>query len=93
MTHHLHAVILAADIPCLPTPETPRELRLGFEVSEVWLALSCLVETGGEIGSDPTVSPWGLRAVVKDIKGHKVELTVAQPVGSEHQQSQESARR
>jgi predicted enzyme related to lactoylglutathione lyase len=73
--------------------EPTRELRLGFEVADVRLAVSRLIETGAEIISEPTVSPWGLRAVVKDIEGHKVELTEAQPVGSsEHRQTQENTR-
>jgi len=78
--------------PVRADAEPTRELRLGFEVADVRLALSRLVETGGEIVSDPTASPWGLRAVVKDLEGHKVELTEARPLGSEHRQPQENAR-
>jgi len=31
-----------------------------------------LVKTGAEIVSEPSISPWGLRAVIKDLEGHKV---------------------
>lgn len=79
--------------PVRADAEPTRELRLGFEVADVRLALSRLVETGGEIVSEPAVSPWGLRAVVKDLEGHKVELTEAQPLGSSAQrQPQENVR-
>ncbi len=56
--------------PVRADAEPTRGLRLGFEVANVQLALSRLVETGGEIASEPTASPWGLRAVVKDPEGH-----------------------
>lgn len=79
--------------PVRADAEPTRELRLGFEVADVRLAVSRLIESGAEIISEPAVSPWGLRAVIKDLEGHKVELTEAQPLSaSGSQQPQESAR-
>ena len=63
--------------PTRDDAETTRELRLGFEVPDVRQAVSRLVKTGAEIVSEPSISPWGLRAVIKDLEGHKVELTEA----------------
>jgi len=60
--------------------EPTRDLRLGFEVADVCQTVSRLVETGAEIVSAPKTSPWGMRAVLKDLEGHKVELTEA-PLG------------
>ena len=57
--------------------EPTRELRLGFEVANVRQTASRLVEVGAEIISAPKVSQWGLRTVLKDLEGHKVELTEA----------------
>ncbi len=68
--------------PARTDAEPTRELRLGFEVADVQLAVERLAGTGAEIISAPAASPGGLRAVIKDIEGHKVELTEAQPVGS-----------
>lgn len=79
--------------PVRADAEPTRDLRLGFEVADVRLAVSRLVETGAEIISEPAASPWGLRAVIKDLEGHKVELTEAQPLGAcEEPQPQENAR-
>lgn len=66
--------------PARADAEPTRELRLGFEVADVQLAVARLAGTGAEIISAPAASPWGLRAVIKDIEGHKVELTEAHPV-------------
>lgn len=65
--------------PANTDAEPTRDLRLGFEVANVHEAVSRLVETGAEIVSAPRASPWGLRAVLKDLEGHKVELTEQRP--------------
>lgn len=72
--------------------EPTRELRLGFEVTNVRQTASRLVEAGAEIVSAPKASPWGLRAVLKDLEGHKVELTeapVATQLGGEKRATKE----
>jgi lactoylglutathione lyase len=48
--------------------------RLGFAVEDVAQAIGGLVSVGGQVISQPRTSPWGLRAVVMDPDGHKVEL-------------------
>ncbi len=63
--------------PANADAEPTRELRLGFEVTNVRQTATRLVEAGAEIISPPKVSQWGLRTVLKDLEGHKVELTEA----------------
>jgi len=55
------------------TPTT--DARLGFAVDSVHAAISKLSELGASLISPPTDSPWGLRAVMADFDGHRVELT------------------
>lgn len=57
--------------------KSTREIRLGFEVEDVGVAVERLLGEGAELASAPKQSPWGLRAVMVDIEGHKVELTQA----------------
>lgn len=49
--------------------------RLGFAVAAIHDAIARWREFGGVIVAEPTESPWGLRAVVADPDGHKIELT------------------
>ena len=53
--------------------------RLGFRVDSVDAALSALEAEGGQIVSLPKDSPWGRRAVLRDLDGHTVELIEAAP--------------
>ncbi|QDS86289.1 Glyoxalase-like domain protein [Rosistilla ulvae] len=55
------------------TPTT--ETRIGFAVARVDDVFARLVEAGGKSISPPKPSPWGRRAVVCDLDGHRVELT------------------
>lgn len=48
--------------------------RVGFRVPSVEAALSALGNVPGAIVSAPTPSEWGLRAVLTDPDGHRVEL-------------------
>ena len=52
-------------------------LRIGFSVEDVPTTVERVRVAGGEIVSQPEDSPWGLRAVVIDLEGHRVELTQA----------------
>ena len=52
-------------------------LRLGFAVENVQQAVAALLEEGATLHSPPKESPWGLRAVLEDPEGHKLELTGA----------------
>ena len=49
--------------------------RLGFRVPSVDAAVAALVELGAKMVSPAKESPWGRRAVVDDVDGHRVELT------------------
>jgi lactoylglutathione lyase len=51
--------------------------RLGFEVDDLDRVVASLVEAGGRLIRAPKSSPWGVRAVVADPDGHRVELTRA----------------
>ena len=48
--------------------------RLGFSVKSLLEAVRQLREMNVEILTEPAPSEFGLRAVVKDFEGHKVEL-------------------
>lgn len=52
-------------------------VRVGFAVDNVAGAFSRACEAGGTAISPPSASPWGLRAVVNDLEGHRVELSQA----------------
>lgn len=49
-------------------------VRLGFAVPCVEEATERLREQSAQIISEPHDSPWGRRAVIKDLEGHKVEF-------------------
>lgn len=52
-------------------------VRVGFSVEDVSAAVARAQAAGGAVVSPPADSPWGLRAVVSDLEGHRVELTQA----------------
>jgi lactoylglutathione lyase len=56
---------------------TMTTVRLGFCVQSIAKVLASLAKEGGVVLSPPTDSPWGLRAVVVDPDGHRIELTEA----------------
>ena len=59
-------------------PDGPsRQVRLGFAIADVRRTVDRLSASGAKIVSKPATSPWGLRAVVADPEGHRVELTEA----------------
>lgn len=55
--------------------------RIGFRVDGLNALIAFLQEHGVSIISPPKNSPWGLRAVVNDPDGHRVELVEALPMG------------
>ena len=63
------------------TPTT--STRVGFRVSSVDELLPKLRNLGAEVVSPPQDSPWGRRAVVKDLDGHSIEL-VSSPSSEAH---------
>ena len=54
--------------------ESTTSTRLGFSVPSLTNALDQLRQIGATILSEATETEFGLRAVVKDFEGHKVEL-------------------
>jgi lactoylglutathione lyase len=48
--------------------------RIGFNVVNIEQIVDNLRAKGSLIITEPTISPWGKRAVVQDPDGHKVEL-------------------
>ena len=68
--------------PLRPDAGPTQELRLGFAVNDLRQTMERLADAGAEIVTAPAESPWGLRAVIKDIEGHKVELTESSATGS-----------
>jgi lactoylglutathione lyase len=61
-----------------PQPEdgpTSAGARLGFQVPSIDAVLPELEAAGARIVSPAKDSPWGRRAVIDDLDGHRVELT------------------
>ena len=52
-------------------------VRLGFRVASAADAVAAAVGAGGTLVQPPKPGPWGLRAVVADPDGHRVELVEA----------------
>ena len=60
--------------PAAGPEETTVATRLGFRVPSLAKTIDQLRALNVEILSDPSATPFGRRAVVKDFEGHKVEL-------------------
>jgi len=56
---------------------TSRHTRIGFQVGDASATIQLLQEKGGKTISPLKDSPWGLRAVIDDPFGHRLELTQA----------------
>ncbi len=54
-----------------------RGLRVGFAVADVAGMFPRWVEAGATAVLPPKMSEWGLRAVLDDPEGHRIELTQA----------------
>ena len=52
-----------------------KSLRLGFRVASVADAVTQATGVGARLVSAPQMSEWGLRAVIADPDGNRVELT------------------
>lgn len=55
-------------------PHSSLGTRVGFAVDDLRETFEQLVAEGAEVVRKPRSSEWGLRAVVKDLDGHAVEL-------------------
>lgn len=54
-----------------------QHVRIGFRVSRLADVVQRLSSSGGILISPPKNSPWGLRAIIDDPFGHRIELTEA----------------
>lgn len=54
--------------------DTTTNTRIGFSVGDVDSLVDLLRTINATIMTEPTDTPWGRRAVVKDFDGHTVEL-------------------
>ena len=60
--------------PCKDASESTASTRLGFSVPSLTEALDQLRCMEATVLTEPSETPFGRRAVVKDFEGHKVEL-------------------
>jgi len=60
--------------PASGPDENTRSTRLGFSVPSLNVALGQLRALHATVLSEPSDTPFGRRAVVKDFEGHKIEL-------------------
>jgi predicted enzyme related to lactoylglutathione lyase len=74
---HLAARVAGAVFELYPCGAEPASsgIRLGFQVASVRAAVSAVEQVGGNVASLPKEGPWGLRAVVIDPDGNRVEIT------------------
>ena len=73
---HLSAVAGETLLEIYPAEDgvTTTAVRLGFSVAAIRPLIDAMVSTGGELFSSAKQTTWGLRAVVVDPDGHKIEL-------------------
>jgi lactoylglutathione lyase len=64
--------------------EVSPNTRLGFQVDDLDNTLQQLQEHGVKVLRHKATSPWGLRAVVEDFAGHRVELIEREKRFAEH---------
>jgi predicted enzyme related to lactoylglutathione lyase len=60
--------------PVTKAVSEPGAVMLGFEVASIIETLRSVTEQGGSVISGPTETKWGLRAVVLDPDGYKLEM-------------------
>jgi lactoylglutathione lyase len=64
--------------PLAPDAQSSAGTRVGFRVPSLAATLDALSQFPNCVVSPPKNSPWGLRAVLKDPDGHRVELIEAE---------------
>ena len=69
----LGGVVLEFYPQAVSASEGPR-VRIGFEVPSVADTVKAVQDNGGRVLTSPRESPWGMRAVIVDPDGHRVEL-------------------
>ncbi len=60
--------------PATAETEMTSNIRLGFKAEKIAGILALLEDFGGKILSPAKPSPWGMRAIISDPFGHKIEL-------------------
>ena len=63
--------------PQLASDASTAPVRVGFQVPDAAAMIPHLLKLGGKLISPLKDSPWGLRAVIDDPFGHRVELSQA----------------
>ena len=63
--------------PATAASGAARGIRLGFAVEDVQRSVEVLLQEGAVLVSPPKDSPWGLRAVLEDPEGHRLEITAS----------------
>lgn len=63
--------------PQVSEEASTRHVRIGFQVTNAAAVIQSLEEHDGKIVSPLKDSPWGLRAVIDDPFGHRIELSEA----------------
>jgi catechol 2,3-dioxygenase-like lactoylglutathione lyase family enzyme len=75
---HYSGLVGVTTIEVYPWPEggpvPDASVRLGFDVTDLVRVLESLKGLGVSVVSEPRMTPWGHRAVVKDPDGRAVEL-------------------
>lgn len=61
--------------PLMTDADKTTGTRIGFAVENVESAFAAMLEAGAKPVVAPKMSEWGLRAVVDDPEGHRIELT------------------
>jgi predicted enzyme related to lactoylglutathione lyase len=75
-SEHLAAELRGTVFEVYPLGDTSgtAAVRLGFRVPSVVAVLAAVESAGGSVVAPARESPWGVRAVVADPDGHRVEL-------------------
>ncbi len=63
--------------PATAASGATRGLRLGFAVEDVQRTVDVLLLEGASLVRAPKDSPWGVRAVLDDPEGHRLEITAS----------------
>ena len=75
---HYSGQVGVTTIEVYPWPEDgpilDTSVRLGFEVDDLGRVLGSLKRVGAPVVTEPRMTPWGYRAVVKDPDGRAVEV-------------------
>jgi lactoylglutathione lyase len=71
---NVHGTILEL-YPRRSESEQTSQVRLGFCVESLDKVLDSIQKSGGRVLSTARDSPWGRRAVIEDLDGHRIEIT------------------